>query len=315
MLHRSIDLRQFLARPATRALAIYLRYGPSRRLRYRLWRDVALRRINWRGLRLLVRTRFGTLMLCRSDDAVQSRILYFGVWEPHVSAVIASRLSPGDLFVDIGANVGYYSLLAAVKGADVIAVEASPSIHADLEANIARNPRLTPRIRTCHAAVSDHSGELTIYRAHHDNLGASTTLPERALQAEMTAEARVPAARLADLVGSQERSRTRLVKIDIEGGEYPVLRDILTHRKDWPTEMEIVVEVSADALAAHGLTPDSLLQNIRQAGYRTLRIRNSYDMADYLDRPSPAPPEEIDRWPPGEKLCDLLLSPRDVSGP
>ncbi|RMF16261.1 MAG: FkbM family methyltransferase [Alphaproteobacteria bacterium] len=313
MLHRPFDLRQFLVRPATRALAFYLRHGPSLRLRYRLWRDVAQRRINWRGLQLLSRTRFGTLMLCRSDDAVQSRILYFGVWEPHVSAVIASRLGPGDLFVDVGANVGYYSLLAAAHGAEVVAIEASPSIHADLEANIARNPRLTSRIRTCHAAVSDHSGELIIYRARNDNLGASTTLAERALQGEMTAEARVPASRLADLVGLEERSRTRLVKIDIEGGEYPVLRDILTHRKDWPAAMEIVVEVSADALAAHGLTPDSLLQRIRQAGYRTLRIRNSYDMSDYLDRPSPVPPQEIDRWPPGERLCDLLLSPRELS--
>ena len=49
------------------------------------------------------------------------------------------RLRPGDLFLDIGANVGTYSVLAASQGATVIAVEAAPDTAELLRENIALN--------------------------------------------------------------------------------------------------------------------------------------------------------------------------------
>ncbi len=312
---RHSGIRDLAAGIAARALACWLRVGPGRRLRRWLWRNIADRRLNWRGLRLVARTRFGTRMICRLDDAVQGRIFHFGVWEPHASAAIAGRLAPGDLFVDVGANVGYYSLLAAARGAEVVAIEASPSIHEMLLANLALNPALADRIRTCRVAVSDHEGEVVIHRAGDDNLGASTILAERARQDGMTAEGRVPTRRLADILDEAERARVRLVKIDIEGAEYPVLRDIFSHRHEWPGTMEIVVEISADALASHGLRPSDLFARIRRAGYRIMRIRNRYDMADLLDRIPPVPPVEITGWPEGEDLCDLLLSPGSLRPP
>jgi hypothetical protein len=46
-------------------------------------------------------------------DWIQRNLYYFGLWEPNLSAWIESRLSPGDVFIDVGANIGYFTLLAA----------------------------------------------------------------------------------------------------------------------------------------------------------------------------------------------------------
>ena len=57
-------------------------------------------------------------------------IYWFGVWEPLLSAWVESRLRPGDVFVDVGANMGYTSLLAARAvgpGGAVVAFEPAPA--------------------------------------------------------------------------------------------------------------------------------------------------------------------------------------------
>src|SRR5438067_1242776 len=50
---------------------------------------------------------------CDTADMIQRYLYLFGVWEPAISALIREHLEPGQAVVDVGANVGYYSLLAA----------------------------------------------------------------------------------------------------------------------------------------------------------------------------------------------------------
>ena len=47
-------------------------------------------------------------------DLVNLYLYYFGVWEPGLTQVVTRALRPGDVFVDVGANLGYYTLLAMV---------------------------------------------------------------------------------------------------------------------------------------------------------------------------------------------------------
>jgi hypothetical protein len=60
-----------------------------------------------------VLTYFGALMAVDLRDYIMLRLFWFGRWEPDVSDLIENFLKPGDVFVDVGANVGYYSLLAS----------------------------------------------------------------------------------------------------------------------------------------------------------------------------------------------------------
>lgn len=48
-----------------------------------------------------------------TTDIIQRYLYLFGTWEPHLTAWIHQRLTPGATFIDVGANIGYYSLLAA----------------------------------------------------------------------------------------------------------------------------------------------------------------------------------------------------------
>jgi len=88
-----------------------LRFLPgSTKTKFRLY-DRLVKAVGPR--RRLARTYFGGVMSCDLGDFIGNIIYHFGVWEPHVSAYIQSRLKPGDAFCDIGANIGYYSLLAS----------------------------------------------------------------------------------------------------------------------------------------------------------------------------------------------------------
>src|SRR5208282_4953475 len=82
------------------------------------------------GTEYMTTTYFGAHMYCNTSDLIQFFIFHFGVWEPDVSRVIERNLDLGDVFVDAGANVGYYTLLGSRRvgpSGKVISIEASPS--------------------------------------------------------------------------------------------------------------------------------------------------------------------------------------------
>ena len=68
-------------------------------------------------------------------------LYYFGLWEPNLSAWIESRLSPGDVFIDVGANMATHSARREPRrpiGA-VVAVEAMPAIFQHLGSHVSAN--------------------------------------------------------------------------------------------------------------------------------------------------------------------------------
>jgi hypothetical protein len=69
-------------------------------------------------------------------------IYWFGVWEPPLSDWIRRALRPGDVFVDVGANIGWFTLLGAravAPGGSVVAIEASPDTARRLDEALALN--------------------------------------------------------------------------------------------------------------------------------------------------------------------------------
>lgn len=247
-------------------------------------------------------TYFGATVRCDPVDTIQRMILLFKVWEPGVSAVIEANLRPGDVFVDIGANIGYDSLLAASLGADVVAVEAAPSTFGRLVGNLDRNPDLGCRVRAVNVAVSDRPGELDLYEFGPSNTGATTTIAAR----HGTRCATVRAARLGDILTAAERSAVRLIKMDVEGAEPAILDDLLDHLDDYPARMDIVIEANPqDDQARFG----ALFGRLRDAGFTAWSIENRYGNGWYLHWRA-TPPRRLDAAP--EQRCDLLLTRRDT---
>lgn len=220
--------------------------------------------------------RFG----CALPDLIQMYLALFGVWEPDITAFIESRLKQGDAFVDVGANVGWLSLVAARQVGEmgrVIAIEPSPTIHAALLANIRRNNAVA-RVRAVQAAASDEPSELAICPGPAWNIGRSSASPARGVHEEVF----VNAAPLGDLVAPEEVTHARLIKIDVEGGETRVLRGLIGLLPAMRNDVEIVVELSPQWWEDPGLTPEDVLQPFVEAGFRAYEMTNNYWPWRYL---------------------------------
>jgi hypothetical protein len=104
-----------ISRPTRQSLArllrLYVRYFPISAGKRCLWSRVIDPYFAWNSHSFLASTLFGMKMKGDAKEILQQYIYYFGVWEPQITAWISRRLAPGDTFIDVGANIGYYSLL------------------------------------------------------------------------------------------------------------------------------------------------------------------------------------------------------------
>lgn len=258
------------------------------------------------GLDLLSRRRLARL--CTGDrlqvdlrDFIGSRLFHFGVWEPNVTALVLATLKPGDVFCDVGANIGYYTVIASrLVGPTgrVVAVEPSPAALRLLRDNIAMN-RLT-NVRVVPAAVAARRGRIALYDGSHGNAGTTSTVARegRAAQAE------VDALPLAELLTPQERAALRLVKIDIEGGEGPVLDSILEGLDAYGRGTEFLAELSVDAPG----DADALVARFAAAGFSAQAVPNAYELRDYLAFRAPEAARPL--RPPITAQTDVLFSRR-----
>ena len=101
------------------------------------------------------------------NSIVRSR----GVWEPVLSEFILRHVQEGDVCVDAGANIGYFSLLFAQRvgpSGKVIAIEAAPDTARRLRANLALNDA-TGIVDVVEAACTPQKGEITFYLHPHND--------------------------------------------------------------------------------------------------------------------------------------------------
>jgi FkbM family methyltransferase len=152
------------------------------------------------------------------------------------------------VIVDLGAHIGLATLrlLAHRPNARVIAVEADPVLLPRLRANVRGLP-----VTVVHAAVCAQSGERTFYRSDASSWGNSL------VRAEPGQEARtVPACTLSELLDEHDIAVADLVKLDIEGAEWDVLRHGVPAR----------VRALVGELHAHdGRTPDELVATLERS--------------------------------------------------
>ncbi|MDH2406107.1 FkbM family methyltransferase [Bradyrhizobium sp. SSUT18] len=267
-----MDLTSWTLFVANRLFTTAIRLLPSEReqafdLYYRLVRRISPR--------FTGRTYFGAAINCRIEDHIMKRIFFFNVWEPYNSRLIQSVLRPGDTFVDVGANVGYDSLLGSkLIGPEgrVIAIEAARSIFEQLGDNLARNG--VANVRLVKVAVSDKPGELTLFGGDRGNQGRTSPIQRDNLVPVET----VPTKPLDDILTDDERASVRLIKIDIEGGELPVLERLVDTLHLYGPSMSLLVEMSEDASGRSRVVFDKLLA----AGFSAYQVENDYSLSSYL---------------------------------
>lgn len=191
--------------------------------------------------------------------------VYCGLHEFEDMAFVLHFLRPGDLFVDIGANIGSYSILASAAGAQVIAFEPVPSTFESLLDNIHLN-RLESRIDARNEAVGRNDGELEMI-ADQD----TTNQALRAGNQYRGKTVRVPVVRLDETL---ENMAPKLIKIDVEGFETEVLAGAQKTLAN--TSLRAVIMELNGSGSRYGFDDDTLHQHMLTLGFRPCR----YDPAN-----------------------------------
>lgn len=262
--------------------------------------------------RFRTETRFGFEISGSTEDLIQRYIYVFGVWEPNLTYWIQDRLKPGDTFVDVGANIGYFTLLAAScvgQNGWGVAIEASPSIFDLLNENLELN-NIGSRVRTVNLAASDQDGTLTVYGGPSDNLGLTTMVPNHDLQIETTISAKP----LKDILTEGEIADARLIKIDVEGLEGPVVRGLLPILGSCRKDLEIVLEVNGQATPKGEKTAD-IVRQFADQGFHTYEVVNDDQEDPYLKAiKAPQRPRRIHEGAEFDHEADLIFSRVNAPG-
>jgi FkbM family methyltransferase len=144
-----------------------------------------------------------------------------GGFESDEIAWAISILSPGSVFVDIGANIGVFCIQVAQASPQTTGVVVEPvrRTFESLEANIARNG-LSARLEATQAAVGSDQGRVLVT----SGLNAANHVIPRARATPSAGEELVERVTLDSLVAAKGLTRLDLVKLDVEGFELDVLR-------------------------------------------------------------------------------------------
>jgi FkbM family methyltransferase len=235
------------------------------------WALRALRTVQFGFARLLSRdgyvtaraAPFGLTFTGPAADVITRHIYRLGAHEPAITRYLIEhvRLGSGDVALDVGANIGWYSLVLqqlSAPGAQIFAFEPDPQTYGLLCTNLRANA--ADRVTPLNLALGETAGTAQLRRYKHSNNGRHT------LVADGPAADMVPVA-VETLAGfwsahALGERPLRFLKIDVEGFEYFVLRgagELLGRCAN------IFLEYSPASLRLAGLRPDALIALLRAA--------------------------------------------------
>jgi FkbM family methyltransferase len=217
----------------------------------------------------VVRLDKGFRMKLDLADPEQLKVYFYGHYHERYEADLVQRLlSDDDVFWDVGANVGYFTLVAATALANrgqIIAFEPGKNAYERLSDNLALNAY--ENIRTFPMAVTDQEGEAVLHLA--GDIADSSANLYQAAQAQAGQEV-CRTVSLDHFLAAEGLRPPDLIKLDAEGAELAVLhgaQGLLTASPPlWLMEME------EKNLAAAGASKAAVAQFLTGCGYRAAHL-------------------------------------------
>jgi FkbM family methyltransferase len=196
------------------------------------------------------------------------RVLREGNYEADLTSAFGELLQPGQTFVDVGANEGWFSMLAAkLVGASgrVLACEPQerlwPVIAKNVFLNSFANVQLLP------FALAEQPGEAVINLYPSVNTGSSNISTTKR---RWETQQRIKLLPLTDLLASLQGGNVDLMKVDVEGFEHKVLRSAGEHLGT--TIKRLVVELHPAQLEALGSSEGQVVALLESRGYSKLMV-------------------------------------------
>lgn len=209
----------------------------------------------------------GNVMFINPDDPYfVDPLIKHGVYEAYETELIKGELKAGMKFIDIGANLGYYTLIAAhlvASNGKVYSFEPEPGNYNLLEKNVAANGY--GNVVCERLAVSDRSGKLELFLCE-DNPGDHRTYDSR----DGKRSIQIDAITLDDYF-KESKERIDLIKMDIQGSEPAALRGMeqLIKRS---MGIKLFLELWPRGLNDFGSSPRELAEQLRDLGFNLLLI-------------------------------------------
>jgi FkbM family methyltransferase len=221
-------------------------------------------------------------------------------FEPYTRKFIAEHLKPGEVFVDIGANFGFFSLLAAglvgEPGGKVFAIEASPQVFPTLVSNT----RAFGNIHNINSAAGDHAGVTDFYMTP-DFVNSGVALSPFLQTAEKIS---IPIARLDDLLRQSPDfdGRVDFIKCDVQGDEVAVLNGA-RETIDANPGLRLIIEWAPAWMNNAGYDAQALPQFLRELGFREITV-----VDDYRQKPMTLAEmeDEFRNDTTGRRFCNLF---------
>ena len=203
--------------------------------------------------------------------------MYFGSYAVLITEAMKRFLKPGDVFIDVGANIGYLSAVAAGlvgKRGQVHCFEPVPAYFDRLQNLANLNPGYAILPNFC--AAGDAAGQCIIYITRE--AGQNTMVPAYQSDSDVTSMLEVPVVRLDSYIADNNVHRVALIKIDAEGFEFPVLKGLQGYFEKTSHRPPIICEIAPRAYSLLSKKISELADYMAAYGY------SARDLIDYSTR-------------------------------
>jgi len=207
-------------------------------------------------------------------DLVQRTILITGSWEEHQAAWLRGTLRPGNVYIDVGANVGYFALVASQRvgrEGKVIAIEPGSHTADVLELNARRNS-YPISLERCACVDRENQPPMMLFRpvdSGQASLAAGAAGSEKGES--------VPTKTLDQIVREHGLTRVDVIKIDVEGAEHLVIQGAVeTLNRFHP---QLMIEIEPENLKHFGRSREDIFRLLADNGYA---VKDEMNGPDYI---------------------------------
>lgn len=262
----------------------------------RVSRLVPRARISWAiatsGRRGIVREIQGSLMkLDLSDIGISRELFLTGVHEKCSTIQYKEEVRPGMVVLEVGANIGYYTLIAAQRirpNGSVIALEPSPANIESLRCNLKLND-ISDMVRLFPVAAGRNAKKLPFYVMPKGNVSGFVKRDGNEFIPKQVIEVQVAP---IDQLLTTEGLRYDYFRMDVEGYEPEVIEGMVDTLTGDSPPVGGFIEVHSQILNEHGRSARLFLERMHELGYRikTARYRGRADTvvrsnAEFYDHP------------------------------
>jgi len=227
---------------------------------------------SWRILNREYRKKIfnGFYMLVTPSEHIQQQLFWYGYYEKPVSHLLEKLTKADSIILDIGAHIGYFTLVAAkiAKKGTVYAFEPVTKVFQRLQKNIEENN--LSNVIPIHAAVGQLANDAVIYISREDNVGMSSLRPPENFSGFTQP---IPVMCVDEWIKETGIDNVGVIKLDVEGSELFALQGM----KQTLINLKpvVIVEINAATLSYFDLRPGDVVDFVLDLGYRCFNVTSS----------------------------------------